>query len=122
MDKIRAAIRFFEVRSQWLGEGGHPVPVQQAQRRADVCLKCQKNDKTMPLYEGMATEVALLVRRQLELKSQMNLRVNGEEGLHVCSGCLCILKLKVHVPMKFIASTSDMTKLDPKCWIISESQ
>ena len=80
------------------------------------------NDATKGLYEVFASSAALLVRRQIELKNKLNLRVNGEKSLHICGGCLCVLKLKVWAPIKFIAQTTDMTKLHPDCWQISESK
>ena len=117
---IKEAIQFYKLRSEWLGEGGHPVSIPNAQTRADVCLKCPMNDATKGLYEVLASSAALLVRRQIELKNRMSLRVDGEKSLHICSGCLCVLKLKVWVPIKFIEQTTDMTKLHPDCWQLKE--
>lgn len=49
------------------------------------------------LFKGV---VANWVRMELELKGKLELRVEGEEKLHVCTLCGCWLPLKVHVPLK----------------------
>lgn len=113
---------FLAIRSAWLGDGGQPVTPELAQARANVCLKCPKNKK-MGFYEGVAKPVAHLLRRQIELKSQMLLSVEGEDKLHVCDVCGCILKLKIHCPIKYIEETTpdeDIPKFDPMCWIPKE--
>ncbi len=120
---IKEATQFFELYSQWIGEGLRPVPKEQAQERANVCLKCPLNQPKRT-GEFLKTEVALLVRRQIELKNQMNLRIDGEKSLHICTGCGCSLKLKPWVPIEMIRNTTDITKLnqsEPRCWILNES-
>lgn len=121
---IKNAVTFYRVKTSWLGDGGTPVPLEQAQQRADVCLGCPNNQEK-PIYELFAGAVAHDVIRQLKAKDAMNLRVRREECLHVCSVCLCILKLKVHVPLKYILESSSLEGLphhNPRCWIIDESE
>lgn len=121
MNPLKQALTFFKVRSEWLGEGGHPVPNRQAQERANVCLKCPQNVER-PLAEFLEESVVLLVKRQVELKNQMKLRVDGEKLLHICEACGCKLSLKVHVPIQFVKDTTEMERLDPSCWILSETK
>lgn len=116
---IKAAADFHRTRREWLGGDGEPVPLEQAQKRADVCLKCPNNQEK-PIYEIFAGAVAHGVIQQLKTKDAMGLRVRQEECLHVCSACLCVLKLKVHVPLKFIPESPDDSMLHPDCWILFE--
>lgn len=122
---IKDAKRFWDLRTSWLGEGGHPVSPSQAQSRADVCTgrlsgtKCPKN-VIKPIQEVVTGAVALTVIRQIEYKNKLNLRVDGEKSLHVCDVCNCILRLKSHAPIEFIKETTDdstLKKFPPHCWI-----
>ena len=70
--------------------------------------------------EVLTASVVLLVRRQIELKNQMQLRVDGEKSLHICEPCGCVLKLKVHVPISFVKETTDREGLHADCWILKE--
>lgn len=123
-DLVKRATEFYALRKSWLGEGGKPVPPDHAQRRADVCLTCPNNQEK-PIYEIFAGTIANTVIRQLRLKDEMALRVRREECLHVCSVCLCILKLKVHTPLKFILESTSLEGLheqNPRCWILTEKE
>lgn len=116
---LKQAINFYRTRRDWFGEGGKPVAAPQSQARSDQCLKCPMNQR-MPIWELFAGAAATAVRRQLEAKNELNLSVRGEENLHVCSACLCVLSLKVHTPLKFILATTPLEGLHPDCWILSE--
>lgn len=120
MNKLRAAKNFFAMHASWLGEGGIPVAPDHAQRRANVCLKCPMNSGDKPFYEHLAANIAGMVRNQIEYKNQLKLRVDGEKSLHVCLACLCVLKLKVHVPLAHIRETTPLDDLHPDCWILTE--
>lgn len=116
---IKRAVEFFALREQWLGEGGHPVPREQAQARADICLQCPHNNPTLNVYELFASGVASQVRRTIEMRNDLKLTVEGDKDLHICDVCLCVLKLKVHVPIKFIANHIDkqiISELPDFCW------
>ena len=121
MNLLKSAQQFGQLWSSWLGSGGKPVPKDQSQSRANVCLKCPMNVRK-PIYESLAGPVAKLVRSQIELKNRMKLRVDGEKSLGVCNGCSCILILKVHAPLEFILSTTDTKNLDPNCFILDEAK
>ncbi len=118
---LKQAQQAYELRKSWLGDGGVPVPPIQSQARADVCLKCPKNVEK-PIQELLTEPVALIVRRQIELKNKLKLRVEGEKSLHVCDACNCVLKLKVHTPLKFILENTETNNLDPNCWILWEKE
>lgn len=121
---IPEAIQFHKTTSAWLGEGGKPVPQEQAQHRAHVCLQCPLNVKK-PLWELFAGAAAMLVHRQIELKNNLDLHVQDEEELNICTACGCILKLKVWQPLKFIEQNltdEHRRNLDRFCWIFEEAE
>lgn len=105
--------------SDWLGSGGHTVGQADAQRRADVCLKCPHNKAGFDL----ADNVSDAIREQVELKNHLKLRVKGEKSLLTCEQCLCPLRLKIWLPIKQVLGEENNLSLFPKeCWIIQESQ
>lgn len=123
MNALKQAQRFYELLKDWLGDGGKPVPKPQAQARANVCLICSMNDASRRMEEAFKGPAALGARRLIEFKNELQLRVEGEKHLHLCSVCDCVLKLKCHVPLSnIVASTSieTMGKFPKHCWIIKE--
>ena len=119
--RIAQTGNFLAVRKSWLGEGGHAVPDELAQARADVCLKCPMNYKGDWLW-GMATQIA--INAQSKLRRMMNLHVEGEEGLKTCEACGCKLLLKVHIPIDHIyrhSTIEQLTKYHSDCWIRKET-
>ncbi len=115
----RAAKAFFAAKQAWLGAGGEPVPLPQAQSRANVCLTCPKN-QPKPLWQFLAVPALAILQRQLAMRGHLGLAVQGEQNLHVCGGCLCVLKTKVHVPLEHVKATTPLGELDVNCWIRSE--
>lgn len=115
---IKAGVTAWKVRKDWFGDGGVPVSPELAQQRADTCNRCPMNQEK-PVWELFAGPVAWAVKQQFKLKSELKLRVNGEENLHVCSICNCILGLKIFVPLKFIDETEGLPDF---CWQQTEKQ
>lgn len=116
---IKRAVEFFALREAWLGDGGKPVPRKEAQSRADICLQCPHNNSTLNVYELFASGVASQLRRTIEMKNDLKLTVEGEQHLHICDVCLCVLKLKIHVPIKLISNHIDkeiLNELPNYCW------
>lgn len=113
------AMRFNDARRHWLGDGGVPVPNAQAQGRSNGCIKCPMNKK-MGVYEGLTKAAARLVAFQIEIKNEMKLHVEGEDKLHICDACGCVIELKIHQPINVIQETTDESKLHPDCWILKE--
>ena len=100
---------------EWLGAGGVAVDNATAQERADICIKCDKNVHGNPI----TTAAALAVRRHLEIKNKIGLRVNGEKSLGQCDVCHCVLRLLIHEPQENVKSqmTADEISNTPKhCW------
>jgi hypothetical protein len=107
---------------EWLGSGGKPVAPTLAENRAKICASCPSNDGGD--WKAYFTEpVAEKIRTQLEMKNDLQLRTARDAELTVCSACDCPLQLKVHVPLDTIlehTSQDTLTRLDPRCWILSE--
>jgi hypothetical protein len=107
--------------SSWLGSGGVPVEKEQAQRRADTCIKCPMNDEGWKAPEA----VAAAIKEQIELKNNLDMRVTGEKSLATCSACLCANKLKVWTPLSFLTKymkQGDVERYHKGCWVRSELQ
>jgi len=116
------SVALVEMLQDWLGEGMIPVSRQQAQARANVCLACPMNENGR-VDEFFKGAVASFIRRQVEIKNDMKLRVEGEKKLHICSACYCILRLKTWVPIKHLAEITDdetLKKFHSSCWIPKE--
>lgn len=107
----------------WTGTGS-PVSPELANKRAAVCVECPLNNRDPNWIDKLTTETSEAVRSQMELKLKLNLATHSDEQLGVCDACLCPMKLKVWVPIKFIQKhTEDETywALHPKCWILAEA-
>jgi hypothetical protein len=115
---IKQGIEFFALREAWLGAGGKPAPQETAEARAAICLQCPYHDTKTGLLEGLKKNIAATVRRQLEVRSKMNLQVYGEDRLHLCGVCGCVLKLLVHVPEDILVEhlKTDTYNYPSYCW------
>ncbi len=100
---------------KWLGDGGEVVDQQAAQKRAFTCINCPKN-----VSAGIPeTAVALSIRRILEAKNKLELRVTGEKSLKSCAACGCVLRLLIWEKQDRIEpflSEQEREELPPQCW------
>ncbi len=106
----------------WLGNAGKPVSQELAEKRAEVCATCPKNDggDWKSYFTG---KIAAKIATQIQMKHDLLLKTSYDDKLTVCSACDCPLALKVHTPLVHIlAHTDDKMKqrLDPRCWILHE--
>ncbi len=109
---------------EWLGDGAVPVPITQAQARANVCLTCPENREGHKWLK-LTASIVRTIAEQMQVKAEMKLRVVGEERLHSCRICLCPLALKVHVPLPTILEHTDdetLAAFPPHCWLVTEQQ
>ena len=109
----------FIILTDWIGTGGHTVPREAAQARANVCLKCPHSATTL-LFSGASAEA---MKVALEIKKSAELRVEGEKSLGSCDICLCKINLKVWVPIFHILAGSneeEISKFPAECWIKTE--
>jgi hypothetical protein len=125
---IREAKQAHDVLVDWLGSNAKPVSPRVSQRRADQCngritgLPCPLHVEK-PLKELFVGSALVPVKKRLEAKSMLKLTIDGEENLHVCDACGCLLKLKVHTPIDVILENTraeDMQALHPDCWVLKE--
>jgi len=110
---------------EWIGSGGKPVEPELSEKRSVVCAACPKNDIKRSFQSYFTAPLAEKIRVQLEIKNDLRLKTLQDEKLGICTGCDCVLRLKVHTPLEHILKhTSDDTKkrLDPRCWILSEAK
>lgn len=108
----------------WIGEGGVPVAVEVAERRANICVTCPKNDGGD--WKKYFTEpIAAKIKKQLEIKNDLTLKTSVDDKLTVCSSCDCPLLLKPWTPIEHIlAHTSEetMAQYDRRCWVLAEAK
>lgn len=103
----------------WLGDSGRPNDPAEAQARAEVCAACPMN-----VNEGIGKwfkeKVAGVIQGQIEMRNKLKIATTVDDKLHICEGCGCVLKLKVHVPASYITTHTTpeaLEKLHPDCWI-----
>ena len=109
---------------EWLGDGGNPVKRDLAETRSKVCEKCPLNSHGK-WWETAKDSIAASIRKIIEVKHHMSIRVSNENKLFMCSACGCATMLKVHTPLKHVlnhTSEENLSKLDPGCWILSDSK
>jgi hypothetical protein len=117
VNALKAATRFYKLRSSWLGDGGEPVSIELAEKRTQVCSTCPFNNPSRPIWEALTSTIS----KQLRLKMDMNLHARGESNVHICDKCDCYLPLKTWAPIQFVNTTTNMEDLPPWCWVTSES-
>lgn len=101
---------------RWLGGPGRPVEQAEADRRAAVCLACPRHEALT--MEEVTRPLAQVLRRAMELKADMKLRVEGEERLHTCGVCLCWMPTKVWCSLEFAREvTPDWQQFPDNCWL-----
>lgn len=110
---LSAITGFSAAALEWIKSGGELVPIEEAQRRREICISCPLNSpvggcKCSAFYNLVASIVPS--ERQLE-------------DLHVCHACACSLQAKVHLPMNVVRESNDGRKLDfpVYCWQLEES-
>jgi hypothetical protein len=107
--------------------GDAPVSKEHAEARALVCVTCPKNGKG-DLSRFFTVPAAELMRKHLERLHDLELSTSLDDKLGVCEGCACVLKLKVHFPMKYVLESltpeieKDLQKENPVCWIRQEKE
>lgn len=101
--------------TDWLGSGGSVCEKQEAQERANICLSCDENKLGM----SVSTPVQAAVKRILEVKNRLSLRVSGEKRLGRCKICTCELKLQIWQPQSQVQAELGSTEkefLPAHCW------
>lgn len=123
-NRIQQANQARHILNDWLGEGGQPVTLEDAQRRADICTKgcdgemCPCNDADPSWTWNLVSQ--FYISRQMALKETMKLHLKDEDKLHTCSKCGCVLRLKVWTPFQHIfrhMSDQQFDQFPDWCWL-----
>jgi len=122
--RVNQLVKGYKALKEWKQSEDPPVPAEMSETRASVCVQCPMNQAgsftdffTIPLAES--------IRKDIEEAHQRGLKTTHDENLHVCKACLCPLRLKVHVPIQYIAGTMSediKAKLreGKNCWVLDE--
>lgn len=125
MNPLLEVISASAAMADWVGEGAVPVDQMVAEFRASRCMSGNNGDPC-PLngaenwWDWAKHVVAMWIRRELEIKNELNLSVKDEQRLHMCKACGCCLRLKVWVPIKHLrehTSTEQLNKMPDYCWM-----
>ena len=105
----------------WFGDG-KPVEKALAEKRAAVCVKCDRNIKgnILERFSAAAGKEILAVFNSLH---DLDLHTSLDKELNVCSVCDCALKAKVWCPVDVFAPHMKKETIDALpswCWISGE--
>lgn len=132
VEKIKKLWAGIKTISEWLDSNAPAVDSKLSEARAQHCLKCPFNN-TDSLTEWFAAPAIGAITRQLEKISERKLSTSVDDKLGICAqkntegsgGCLCSLRLSVHVPIeiKLNHMAADVkAKLHPNCWVLREEK
>lgn len=102
--------------AEWLGDGYETVRLDVAQDRADICLGCPFNRHIGTIAQAVAVEI----KKQVELKNHLNMKIDGEKSLKTCHACGCALRLKIWIPKKRLLlaeNEKSLLKYHQDCWL-----
>lgn len=123
MSKDRQVARFTKLMREWLGDGGIPVDRSQSEWRATVCIACPMN-RGGGFWGRIKRNVASLINETIAVRNRLEVSTPYDSKLQICSVCHCALKLKVHVPLKFLLETLNPDHEEEfrsvRCWIMKE--
>jgi len=106
---------------EMFGPTAKPVEHFKAEQRGSVCEICPKNKAPLWWEKLLKDPIAETIRRLLEFKNHMDLRVSMEESLQMCEVCGCCTRLKIHVPISHIVAHMKPEDHYPdNCWIPAE--
>lgn len=110
--------------TEWIDSNEPPVGPELSTHRAIVCAQCPKNEAG-DWTKWFTVPAAELIKRQVEKAQARKLETPRDDQLNLCTACHCPLKLKVHVPIAWIAkrlTEEQKTKLSEgrNCWILAE--
>lgn len=117
---VRRVVAGVETIKEWDIEGGTLVPQDEAERRARICVTCEKNAPG-DLTSWFTEPAAQLIKRKLEARNNLKIYTSHDDQLGVCTACACPLKLKCHTPLEVINAkmpAEDRAQLWEHCWIL----
>lgn len=101
---------FARVVGAWMGTGAEYVETQEAERRADICMACPKNQP----IEG-CTPCAQLI--ETISKAVAGRSTSKDAGLQGCAVCSCSNRVQVHIPLEVLQrGVTDEMIFPAWCW------
>jgi hypothetical protein len=119
---IKRAAQGTSVWMDWLAHGGIPEPQPLAEKRAETCVKCPRNQPGA----WYTVAPAKLLKEAIEqwkkaTGKEFNFKTEQGDKLQSCEVCLCLSEIKVFVPLEFIVKRTkpEIMAEFPKenCWI-----
>lgn len=108
---------------EWLGSGREAVPHDVAELRAEFCVACPMNDTQRQIVDWFTVPTSNMIKKALELRTDLKLSTKFDDKLGVCRACSCPLGLKVWAPSDVILKylkpevRADLAK-GKNCWIL----
>jgi hypothetical protein len=102
----------------WLGSGLDTVEPPEANRRAQICSLCIKNQRG-DWWSKSASVVADAIRGQIAAKHSAQLDTPFDADLGTCEVCLCNIPLLVWVPIGVLTEREYADRLEKypsHCW------
>jgi len=127
MSGLKRAAQGTAVVLEWLGSGANPVAQELAEKRAEICVACPKNEPGSWYTEAPAELIKKAVEswKTLTSRTDFEFTTNQGENLKSCGVCKCLLSLKVFCPMEHILKKTTaevMAELPSHCWIAKRDQ
>jgi hypothetical protein len=125
-ERAKELVRGAKTLLAFLDSGDKPVSPELAEHRAIICTQCPKNEAG-DFTRWFTAPAAELIKRQVEKSQAMSLTTPRDAQLNLCTACHCPLKLKVHVPIQWIAKGLTEQQIvtlknGKDCWIIAERE
>lgn len=119
LQKARRLAHGVSVIQEWLGDGGIAADQKTAQDRANVCIGCPHNRHGWTI----SAPVAKAIKRHIQTKNALQMKVKGEKQLGTCDVCECRNSLKIWIPRETLlyeTSDEELKEFPPHCWIRKE--
>lgn len=116
MAGLKRAAKNTAVPIEWFKQGGMPVSPELANKRASVCIVCPRHEKG----EWFTIAAGELIKKTIELRSDLKLETTYDAQLQSCGVCGCLLRAKVHTPLDVILKKSrpdELAEFPSTCWI-----
>jgi hypothetical protein len=107
---------------EWEEQGYPHVEKEVAEKRAETCSICPKNQQGRSLTEYFTVPVAELYNKRFKKLDEQKLTTSFDGLLNVCQGCLCPMRTKVWFPPQMIVKRltpeirGQLNQIQPRCW------
>lgn len=103
----------------WNKEGsGIIVPQEEAERRADICLKCDEHDDTSCTTCNGMTAFIRSIFKFFDASLKRKIQTSQDLGLGGCGVCKCSTAAKVHYNLEHLDKAGALGDNYPEtCWI-----